>query len=697
MKKMFSKRVLRVVLLIGILCLFVGTPIFAKLTEYSDVTNNELVNTLTKIAQEIAKFEMNIATMWISIILSSLAMILWMCLQSIFLTTGISGNMLQIPFPDTVIFNKMPLFDANFINPDSASPLFAVKSVVAGMYYSFEIIAVTAFVIIAMIIGIKLALSTIAPQKAQYKKAVGTLVTGIVILLSLQWILAGIFVVNETIVQKIYDLSQLDSGWYFKVNTLASIPYVGSTLSQITSWFDVNAASVGVFSCTDTVVGNTTVALMLGCVPGYLGLILKYMMEGAAGNIIGSLIAFVVMGQTVAVIVMYIKRVFFTLLLGMIGPLVVVVDTLNRSIGKNTQIFANWLKQISLTVFMQAFHAVYLYVTIKMIIGLGNTMSNQTMASIIIIILTAGLIKFEKLFKQLFGVGDSVVGDLKSNSSQAFGKAAAGMTAAKALADNGAKLAQNVAKRDELVNRRDSLRGRPRASTGTNISPSVGGGSSRVKTRPSLGGDREGLLPSGNSNVTNNANTHMTMGHNSIEDAGMGISTSAASNTGSTIGGNDDVKAILSDIRNQLAQKNQTDREKELRAVETELGKVEGNIASAKLASIMGPANALAGMAIGIGADNGAIGATVTTALDAAAEKVGQRGADRSRQALYDEAKAEGRNNPDILREKTKNVIKQEITNSVTLKNVKDAKDILTGKYDVSNAKKTSKKIDDNE
>ena len=95
--------------------------------------------------------------------------------------------------------------------------------------------------------------------------------------------------------------------------------------------------------------------------------------------------------------------------------------------------------------------------------------------------------------------------------------------------------------------------------------------------------------------------------------------------------------------------------------LETELGKVEGNITSAKLASIMGPANALAGVAIGIGADNSAIGSTVTTALDAAAEKIGQRGADATRKALYEEAKSEGRDNPDILRQGTTKVIKQEI------------------------------------
>ncbi len=702
MKKMFSKRALRVVLIVGILCLFVGTSIFAKLTESKEITDNSLLTGLTAITQEIGKFSFNMGTMYISMLMSALAIILWYCLQVIFVSTGTTDNLYQIPFPDTVIFNRMPLFDANFINPDSSSPLFAINSVVAGIYNSFVVIAITAFIVVTMLIGIKLVLSTIASQKAQYKKAITAWASGILILLSLQWILAGIFVINETIVQKIYDLSRVDSNWYFNVRTVASIPYIGSTLSQFTSWFDVSGSSVGLFSCTDDIVKNEALAGMLGCVPGYLGLVLKYMLEGYGGNIIGSLIAFIVMGQTVAVIFMYVKRVFFTLLLGIVGPLIVVVDTLNRSMGKNSQIFINWLKQISLTVLMQSFHAIYLYITIKMIIGIGNTMSNQTMAAIIIILLTSGLIKFEKMFKQLFGIGDSVVGDLKGSSDKAMGKIGAGMMAAKALADNGVKLAQNTAKRDDLIGRRDALRGKP--GVGTSGSP-VSSGAPRQRTRPSLGGDKEGLLPSGmmaNSNVTNNENTQMTtLGQNSIEDAGAGLNMRAGAttgtNTGSTIGGNDDVKAILSDIRNQLAQKNQTDKQAELRAIETELGKVEGNIASAKLASIMGPANALAGMAIGIGADNGAIGATVTTALDAAAEKVGQRGADATRKALYEEAKAEGRDNPDILRKGTTNVIKQEITNSVTLKNVKDAADILSGKYNSSNVKKTSNKTDDSE
>lgn len=701
MKKMFSKRALKIVLIVGILCLFVGTSIYAKLTEYNELADNDLTTTLTKITQEIGKFSFNMGTMWLSMLMSGLAIMLWYCLQVIFVYSGTTENVYQIPFPDTVIFNKMSLFDANFINPDSSSPLFAINSVVAGIYNSFVVIAITAFILVTMLIGIKLVLSTIASQKAQYKKAITSWAAGILILLSLHWILAGIFIINETIVQKIYDLSRVDSNWYFNIRTVASIPYVGSTISQFTSWFNVSGSNVGLFTCTDEVIGNEQVAYALGCVPGYLGLVLKYMLEGYGGNIVGSLIAFVVMGQTIAVIFMYLKRVFFTLLLGLVGPLIVVVDTLNRSMGKNSQIFINWLKQISLTILMQSFHAVYLYITIKMIIGIGNTMSNQTMAAIVIILLTAGLIKFEKMFKQLFGIGDSVVGDLKGSSDKAMGKIGAGMIAAKSLADNGVKLAQNTAKRNELVGRRDALRGK--TGTGTSGNPITSGGV-RQRTRPSLGGDKEGLLPSGTMpgvNGTNESGPHMsTIGKGTVEDAGSGLNMGNGTtgiNTGSTIGGNDDVKAILSDIRNQLAQKNQTDKQAELRAIETELGKVEGNITSAKLASIMAPANALAGMAIGIGADNSAIGSTVTTALDAVAEKVGQRGADASRRALYEEAKAEGRDNPDILRKETTNVIKQEITNAVTLKKVRDVADILNGEYNAPKGRKTSKNTEDNE
>ena len=142
---------------------------------------------------------------------------------------------------------------------------------------------------------------------------------------------------------------------------------------------------------------------------------------------------------------------------------------------------------------------------------------------------------------------------------------------------------------------------------------------------------------------------------------------------------------------NQMMQNQYDQNEQELRSLDKQLGQVEADISSAKLAKKLAPASVAAGLAFGLGADDMAAGAMLTTAMDHAAEKIGQRGADKTRSRMYDEAKAQGRENPAILREKTTTNIKQEIKNTFTLKDLRDVGNILAGRdnNDTSSGRKS--------
>jgi len=80
------------------------------------------------------------------------------------------------PFPDQIIFNKIGFFDPNFINPTTVngSPVKILQELIRNLYYTGFVIAGTVFLIAAMVIGIKLAISTIASDKAHYKQALMT-------------------------------------------------------------------------------------------------------------------------------------------------------------------------------------------------------------------------------------------------------------------------------------------------------------------------------------------------------------------------------------------------------------------------------------------------------------------------------------------------------------------------------------------
>lgn len=637
-------RYLIVVLVLLLAIIFTNNEVFAALTKDSSDASvwTKIDKTLGSILDGLSKVGMNFVTASLATLISGIAILLYMVLQTVFIITGIPDGVLSIPFPDTVIFNRLSIFDANFVNPDSASPIYAIRQTISSIYDSFVIIAIAMFTIIAMVIGIKLAVSSLAAEKAKYKHAIGSWIAGILLLICLKWVLAGMFLLNEKIVQVAYDLSK-ENEMKFNVISVASIPLIGSTISEIVSWFGVNAESAAAVP-----------------VAGYAGLVLKYLLLGIGGNIVASMVAFVVLGQTVAIIGTYLRRVFYTLFLGIVGPLIIAADTINRSVGKGSQVLANWFKQLALSIFMQSFHAIFLTILISLMVGIGSENSGLSpyLRAIIIIILTNSLLKFEKLIKQLFGVGDSLVGDIKGGAMKAIATMGAIKRAGSAIGDNTRKVSDAKKRKTEIQSKKVRLESAQR------------------------------ML---NSKFGNGSTATGSVGHSQLGDDSKYSSSTAASknnySNGQTVHVDEEIKGILRNINNQLTYDKSQQIDNQLKDLDKQEAKAYGDIAAARFASLLAPVNVIAGAGIGIGMDDMAVGGNIIAGLDYAAEKIGRRGADSARSRLYDETKEKGRENPELLREKTSTVIKQNITNTINMKDLREIRNIMSGKFDVNGSK----------
>lgn len=66
--------------------------------------------------------------------------------------------------------------------------------------------------------------------------------------------------------------------------------------------------------------------------PGFMGLTAYYILKALGGDLVSSLVLFILMGQTVALVVTYIKRLFYCIFLGMLAPLIVAVDVIKKSL-----------------------------------------------------------------------------------------------------------------------------------------------------------------------------------------------------------------------------------------------------------------------------------------------------------------------------------------------------------------------------
>jgi hypothetical protein len=254
------------------------------------------------------------------------AVILVIFLLLYFIFSPLSAGF-AFPFPDQIIFNKIGFFDPNFIVLPSKTlggtdyitnaPVYILKDVISNIYYTGFTIAGTIFIIVAMIAGIRMAVSTIASEKAHYKQALISWITGVALLFTTHFIILGIFTINETFVNAI---SKAADNIEFKIDILQIIPGFGSTVGkalssivgQVSSWFGGSSQPTAV------------------SVYGYGGMILMFAGYGIGGDLVSSIVCGILLGQTCALIIMYLKRLFYCIILGMIAPLIIAVDALKK-------------------------------------------------------------------------------------------------------------------------------------------------------------------------------------------------------------------------------------------------------------------------------------------------------------------------------------------------------------------------------
>lgn len=243
------------------------------------------------------------------------------------------GSIFDMPWPDKIVFNEMAMFDPNFINPTPNSILYGdiqstnfmsyMQGAIRTTYFSFFAIAMAIMVIAAMILGIRLALTSIASQKAQYKEMINKWVVGVILLFSLHFILAGAFAINEKICEVCSHAVSAGVKIDFDITDLNALTKAGSVLKSIFNGIKGLFEGNGLEGFKDDRI----------VIPfqGYTG-IMWYLVFNAVCNLdlIASLTLLAVIGQSINLIFHYLKRFFYLIFLGMVGPLVVAVDVFKR-------------------------------------------------------------------------------------------------------------------------------------------------------------------------------------------------------------------------------------------------------------------------------------------------------------------------------------------------------------------------------
>lgn len=316
--------------------------------------------------------------------------------------------------PFDILYNKVKLVNVNVFDlsePDTITG--KVRTGIATWYYVLRIIASGILLVILIYVGIRMALTTIASDKAMYNKMLIDWVTSLALIFLLQYIILFTFYVNDALVDVMENVSN-------NTDVSAAIEEIGKE----------------------------------GFAFGYKGI-------GA------SAVYFILVTQTIGLLISYINRMLKVSFLIIISPLITLTYSIDKMGDGKAQALGTWLKEFVFTVLMQPFHCIIYMIMVSTSLNLltsnlGLSGSAERLGFAIFAIICIRFIQeAEKIIRKIFhfeddNSGTSVAAGMAMSAmmlsqSKNIGKTLkSGVTTAKNLGTNATNFMRH-AKTDAMV------------------------------------------------------------------------------------------------------------------------------------------------------------------------------------------------------------------------------------------------------
>ena len=270
--------------------------------------------------------------------------------------------------PFDIFFNKINLTSIDFFDFEGAGETsLTFRTEVAKWYYSIRLLAIGMLIVVLVYVGINMAISTLADDKAKFKKMLVDWFMSMGLLFVMQYIIIFVIELNNvlvTVLEGIVEKSDI-SDFMWKIAGDALI-------------------GIGISSITSTLVYAGIVILTFGFIIAYINRMLK----------VGFLI--------------------------IISPLITITYSIDRMKDSKAQALDTWLKEITYTILIQPFHCViyiaYISVCLNLLIrdssdadGFASILGseyNQLANGVLAIFCLVFIRQAEKIVRKIFGFKD---------------------------------------------------------------------------------------------------------------------------------------------------------------------------------------------------------------------------------------------------------------------------------------------------
>lgn len=286
-----------------------------------------------------------------------------------------------------------------------------VKIVINWINVCFRAIAITAYTVILLYIGIRILLGCTAGAKAKYKELLLDWTRGLVILFVFPIIMKYIIELNDAAVMALNEV---------KTITMPNSPGIEKKPGGITFPLEF---------------GGTMAEKPQDYMEN-----LRYM-ASQTGRALYALCWLILIFETVKFIFIYFKRLLVVIFLIAVFPLVMIYYALDKIKDGRAQVFENWFKEFVINVVLQTFHALNYIVVMGIVTSVGGLDSSNTYTKVNYILILVGITyiaKGEEILRHIFGQDNSKAGTVKS--------AAESMIQAKAIVDVTKKIGKSFKK-----------------------------------------------------------------------------------------------------------------------------------------------------------------------------------------------------------------------------------------------------------
>lgn len=212
-------------------------------------------------------------------------------------------NIVITPFE--IFFNKIQILDVNFLDfsiKDGTTKVF--RTAVAEWYYIMRLISVSILLLILIYVGIRMAISTVASEKAMYKKTLVDWFTSLALVFLLQYIIMFTVHANSAII---------------------------AALEKVVKATDIEEKIFGI------------ALLSLGI-----------SLESMASTVV--YVIFVI--QVLLFLLKYLKRMLTVAFLIIISPLISITYSIDKMGDGKAQALNTWLKEFVYNILIQPFHCI---------------------------------------------------------------------------------------------------------------------------------------------------------------------------------------------------------------------------------------------------------------------------------------------------------------------------------------------------